>query len=85
MDERSRQVTHLVVQHGEGGEALQDARLKEIEEDPHHWHFRAAAFCTQRHWGLSFLMHASKYFKTILILSAVSMNYIHGMKYACSV
>lgn len=41
-------LTYLVVQHGEGGEALQDARLKEIEEDPHHGHFRAAAFCTQR-------------------------------------
>lgn len=60
---RGSLLTYLVVQHGEGGEALQDARLKEIEEDPHHGHFRAAAFCTQRHKEFCYLVHLSKYLK----------------------
>lgn len=61
--ERGSLLPHLVVQHGEGGEALQDAKLKEIEEDPHHGHFRAAAFCTQTHEEFCYLVHLSKYRK----------------------
>lgn len=45
---------YLVVQHGEWGEALQDARLKEIREDPHHGQVRVTALCAQKHMDVGF-------------------------------
>lgn len=44
--ERVIVIVHLIIQHGEGGEAFQDAGLKEVGEDPDHGHLLTAALWT---------------------------------------